>query len=303
MKIAVVGGVAAGTSAAAKASRTAEDAEIVLFEKGEDISYAGCGLPYYISEVTKSRGKVVLNTPQEFSEKYGVEVKIRHEVINIDKDNKVITYKDLENDTKGTYEYDKLIITTGAKPIVPPIEGIDLDNIQPLRSVKDADEIKEKMTGVEKVTIVGAGLIGLEMAESFAELDKEVTVVELQDQILPPFSKDITKYIDSHLREKGVNLVLGDGVNSFRGDEAVEEVITSSGKKIEADFVLLSLGIKPEVTLAKESGIKIGETGAIEVNEKMETNIEGVYAAGDCAETVNLLTDETAWIPMGSQQT
>ncbi|HKL13818.1 MAG TPA: FAD-dependent oxidoreductase [Halanaerobiales bacterium] len=300
MKIAVVGGVAAGTSAAAKASRTNEDAEIVLFEKGEDISYAGCGLPYYISEVTKSRGKVVLNTPQEFSEKYGVEVKIRHEVTNIDKDNKVITYKDLENDTKGTYEYDKLIITTGAKPIVPPIEGIDLDNIQPLRSVKDADQIKEKMTGVEKVTIVGAGLIGLEMAESFAELDKEVTVVELQDKILPPFSEDITKYVDNHLREQGVNLVLGDGVNSFKGEDSVEQVITSSGQKIEADFVLLSLGIKPEVSLAKQAGIAIGKTGAIEINERMETNVKDIYAAGDCAETINLLTDERVWVPMGS---
>jgi len=300
MKIAVVGGVAAGTSAAAKASRTNEDAEIVLFEKGEDISYAGCGLPYYISEVTKSRGKVVLNTPQEFSEKYGVEVKIRHEVINIDKDNTVITYKDLENDTKGTYEYDKLIITTGAKPIVPPIEGIDLDNIQPLRSVKDADQIKEKMTGVEKVTIVGAGLIGLEMAESFAELDKEVTVVELQDKILPPFSEDITKYVDNHLREQGVNLVLGDGVNSFKGEDSVEQVITSSGQKIEADFVLLSLGIKPEVSLAKQAGIAIGKTGAIEINERMETNVKDIYAAGDCAETINLLTDERVWVPMGS---
>src|SRR6056297_1325495 len=128
MKIAVVGGVAAGTSAAAKASRTNEDAEIVLFEKGEDISYAGCGLPYYISEVTKSRGKVVINTPEEFEEKYGVDVRIKHVVIDIDKEKKVLTYKDLENDTKGEYQYDKLIITTGAKPIIPPIDGIDLEN-------------------------------------------------------------------------------------------------------------------------------------------------------------------------------
>jgi NADPH-dependent 2,4-dienoyl-CoA reductase/sulfur reductase-like enzyme len=300
MKIAVIGGVAAGTSAAAKASRTNEDAEIVIFEKGEDISYAGCGLPYYISEVTESRGKVVINTPAEFEEKYGVEVKTKHEVTDIDTDKKVLKYKDLTNDSEGHYEYDKLIITTGAKPVVPPIDGIDLDNIRPLRTVKDADLIKEEVKDAQKVTIIGAGLIGLEMAESFAELDKEVTVVELQDKILPPFSKDITKYIDNHLREQGVNLVLGDGVNSFRGDEAVEEVITSSGKKIEADFVLLSLGIKPEVSLAKKSNIGIGKTGAIEVNERMETNVEDVYAAGDCAETINLLTDERVWIPMGS---
>lgn len=300
MKIAVIGGVAAGTSAAAKASRTNDDAEIVLFEKGKDISYAGCGLPYYISEVTKSREKVVINTPEEFAEKYGVNVKTEHEVTDIDKENKTLKYKNLQEDTEGTYEYDKLIITTGAKPVVPPIPGIDLENIYPLRSVKDADRIKEKVKGLDKVTIIGAGLIGLEMAEAFSELDKEITVVELEDKILPPFSEEITKYVDQHLRDQGVDLVLGDGVSSFKGEDAVDKVITSSGKKIDADFVLLSLGIKPEVTLAKKAGIEIGETGAIAVNERMETSEEDIYAAGDCAETINLLTDEKAWVPMGS---
>mgnify|MGYP006277883007 CR=1 FL=1 len=300
MKIAIVGGVAAGTSAAAKASRTNDDAEIVLFEKGEEISYACCGLPYYISNVTKSRGKVVLNTPEEFEKKYGITVKTKHEVIDIDKDNKTLKFKDLENDKEGNYEYDKLILATGAIPIIPPIEGIKLNNIHALRTVKDADFIKEKAKEFEKVAIIGAGLIGLEMAESFSELGKEVTVIELMDTILPQFSEEITKYVDEHLREQGVNLVLGDGVNSFRGDEAVEEIVTSSGKKIETDFVLLSLGIKPEVTLAKKAGVGIGKTGAIEVNERMETNVEGIYAAGDCAETINLVTDQRVWMPMGS---
>ncbi|MGM0445349.1 MAG: FAD-dependent oxidoreductase [Bacillota bacterium] len=300
MKIAVIGGVAAGTSAAAKASRTNKDAEIVIFEKDKDISYAGCGLPYYISGVTPKRERVVINTPEEFSKKYDVDVKVEHEVTNIDTEKKELSFKNLKNNKEGKYSYDKLIITTGAKALVPPIEGIDLENIYPLRSVRDADRIKEKVKDKKKVTIIGAGLIGLEMAESFSELGKEVTVVELQDKILPPFSEDITKYVDNHLREQGVNLILGDGVNKFLGDGSVSEVMTSSGKKIESDFVLLSLGVRPEVTLAKEAGIKLGETGAIEVNEKMETNIDGVYAAGDCAETVNLLTDERAWIPMGS---
>src|SRR6056297_1493447 len=300
MKIAVVGGVAAGTSAAAKARRTNKDAEIVLFEKDKDISYAGCGLPYYISGVTPKRERVVINTQEEFAKKYDVDVRIEHEVTKLDTDKRELTFKNLKNDNEGKYSFDKLIITTDAKALVPPIEGIDLENIYPLRSVRDADRIKEKVKDQKKVTIIGAGLIGLEMAESFSELGKEVTVVELQDKILPPFNENITKYVDNHLREQGVNLVLGDGVNKFLGEDTVSEVITSSGKKIESDFVLLSLGVKPEVILAKESGIKIGETGAIEVNEKMETNVEGVYAAGDCAETVNLLTDETTWIPMGS---
>jgi len=300
MKIAVIGGVAAGTSAAAKASRTNKGAEIVIFEKDEDISYAGCGLPYYISGVTESRDKVVINSPEEFEGSYGVEIKIRHEVIDINKEEKTLTYRNLETGTEGTYKYDKLIITTGAKPIIPPIKGIDLKNIQPLRTVKDADLIKEQIGDKKKVSIIGAGLIGLEMAESFSELGKEVTVIELQDKILPPFSEDITKYVDQHLRDQGVNLILGDGVNSFEGEQQVKKVITSSGREIETDFVLLSLGIKPEISLAKEADIKIGETGAIEVNEKMETNIDDIYAAGDCAETINLLTDEKVWIPMGS---
>ncbi|MDZ7673289.1 MAG: FAD-dependent oxidoreductase [Halanaerobiales bacterium] len=300
MKIAVIGGVAAGTSAAAKARRTNKDAEIVIFEKDKDISYAACGLPYYISGVTPKREKVIINTPEEFAKEYDVDVKVEHEVTNLDIEKKELTFKNLKNDKEDKYNYDKLIITTGAKALVPPIPGIDLENIYPLRSVRDADRIKEKVKGKKKVTIIGAGLIGLEMAESFSELKKEVTVVELQDKILPPFSEDITKYVDNHLREQGVKLVLGDGVSKFLGDGSVSEVVTSSGKKIESDFVLLSLGIRPEVTLAKEAGIKIGGTGAIEVNEKMETNVDGVYAAGDCAETVNLLTDEKTWIPMGS---
>ncbi|MCF8009260.1 MAG: FAD-dependent oxidoreductase [Halanaerobiales bacterium] len=300
MKIVIIGGVAAGTSAAAKASRTNSEAEIVLFEKDKDISYAGCGLPYYISEVTPKRSRVVMNTPQDFEDKYGVDVKTEHEVLKIDKENKTITYKNLQNDQKGTCQYDRLIITTGAKPIVPPIDGIQLENIHPLRSIQDADLIKEKIKGKKRVSIIGAGLIGLEMAESFSELGLEVTVLELQDKILPPFDQSITKYVDQHLRDKGVNLILGDGVHSFKGEKKVQKVMTSSGKKIDTDFVLLSLGVKPEVSLAKEAKISIGSTGAIEVNERMETNIDDIYAAGDCAETINVLTDQRVWVPMGS---
>ena len=302
MKIAVIGGVAAGTSAAAKARRTDKDAEIVIFEKGRDISYAGCGLPYYISGVTPSRYNVVMNTAQDFKEKYNVEVLLEHEVTKIDSEDKNLIYKNLKNGEKGEYKFDKLVIATGALPIKPPFKGLDLENIFTLRSVESADKIKDavKRDDVNQAVIIGAGLIGLEMAESFKELGMEVTVIELQDQVLPPFSKEMAAIVEEHLKEKGVNLILGDGVDHFEGREEVEKVVTGSGKEVEADLALLSIGIKANSKLAEEAGVEIGETGAIKVNEKLETNLKDIYSAGDCAETTDLLRNKDIWLPLGS---
>lgn len=302
MKIAVIGAVAAGTSAAAKARRTDRDAEIVVFEKGTDISYAGCGLPYYISGVTPSRDKVVLNTAQDFKEKYNVDVRLQHEVIKINKDLKKVIYKNLNTGEKGDYSYDKLIIATGASPVKPPFPGLNLENIFTLRSVESADQIKVAVSReeVKKATIIGAGLIGLEMAESFSELGIEVTVIELEDQVLPPFSKEMAEIVAEHLKEKGVELILDDGVDHFEGQNRVEKVVTASGREVEADLALLSIGVKANSKLAEEAGIEIGETGAIKVNEKLETSNKDIYAAGDCAESTDLLTNNDVWIPLGS---
>ena len=302
MKIAVIGAVAAGTSAAAKARRTDKDAEIVVFEKGTDISYAGCGLPYYISGVTPSRDQLLAFTASSFAEKYKLEVKTEHEVTEIDLDKKMIHYQNHVQGKEGSYEYDKLIITTGASAIKPPFEGLELENIFTLRSVESADKIKAAVDSgrIKKASIIGAGLIGLEMAESFKELGIEVTVVELQDQVLPPFSKEMAEIVAEHLKEKGVNLILGDGIDHFEGSGSVEKVITGSGKEVETDLALLSIGIKANSKLAQEAGVEVGETGAIKVNEKMETNIENVYAAGDCAESTDLMTDKDIWLPLGS---
>ena len=302
MKIAVIGAVAAGTSAAAKARRTNKDAEIVIFEKDTDISYAGCGLPYYISGVTPSRDKVVMNTGESFAEKYGVEVRLEHEVTEIDTDNRKLKFKNLAEGKKGEYQYDKLIIATGASPIKPPFEGIELDNIFTLRSVKSADKIKaavEKENN-NKAVIIGAGLIGLEMAESFSEIGMNVTVIELQDQVLPPFSSEMAEIVADHLRKKGVNLILADGVDHFEGNENVERVITESGRELETDLALLSIGVKANSKLAAEAGVEVGETGAIKVNEKLKTNVPDVFAAGDCAESTDLLTNKDVWVPLGS---
>lgn len=302
MKIAIIGAVAAGTSAAAKATRTDKDAEIVIFEKGRDISYAGCGLPYYISGVIADRNDVVMNTAQEFRDKYQVEVRLEHEVTKIDSENKKLLYKNLKTGESGKYEFDKLIIATGASPIKPPFKGLDLENIFTLRSIEAAVQIKEAIQKdkVKNAVIIGAGLIGLEMAESFSELGLNVTVIELQDQVLPPFSKEMAAIVAENLKEKGVNLVLEDGVDHFKGSEKVEKVVTGSGQEIAADLALLSIGIKANSQLAKEAGVEIGESGAIKVNEKLETNLKDIYAAGDCAESKDLLRDKPVWLALGS---
>ncbi len=302
MNIAIIGGVAAGTSAAAKVSRESKDAEIVLFERDEDISYAGCGLPYYISGVTPAREQVVINTPEEFAEKYRVDIRTGHEVTGIDPDKKVLTYKKIDTEKTEIYQYDKLIIATGASPLVPPIPGIELANISFLRTVSDADKIKRIIDerGLKEVAIVGAGLIGLEMTESFKKLGLDVTVIEKMPQVLPQFSTEMAGIIEEHLKDMGIRLILDDGVREFRGNKRVERIITEKGKEISTELVLVSIGIRPNVELAESSGLKLGPTGAIAVNKRMETSIPDIYAAGDCAESIDRITGKPVWVPLGS---
>ncbi len=302
MKIAIIGGVAAGTSAAAKARRENKEAEITIFEKGEDISYAGCGLPYYISDLIQNKRKVIINTPREFAEKYNVNVKINHEVNKIISERKIIKYTDLQTNNNGEFAYDKLIISTGAEPIFPPIPGSKLENVKVLRTVNDAYIIKNKIkdSKIGRAVIVGGGLIGLEMAESFSELGLEITVVEKAPQVLPPFSKKMADIVKEHLNNKSVDVIVKDGIKELQGNKKVEQVVTESGKKIKTDFVLISIGVKPAVRLAIDAGIELGETGAIKVNEKMETSIKDIYAAGDCCESKNIINNKNVWVPLGS---
>lgn len=218
MKLVVIGGVASGTSAAARATRVNPDVEVTLYEKDDDISYAGCGLPYYISGVIEERSSLIINTPEKFSDKYGINMKTSHEVTKIDPENKKIYYKNLVNDEEGTDSYDKLIISTGAEPIMPPIPGIELENIVSLRTVDHADRHKRITTNseVNKVTIVGGGLIGMEMSEAYAELGLEVTVVEKQDHILSLINSELSEKVENHCRENGVEFYLGQGVTEFK---------------------------------------------------------------------------------------
>lgn len=302
MKIAIIGGVAAGTSAAAKASRENKEAEIVIFEKGKDISYAGCGLPYYISGVIKERNRVVINTPEEFSLKYNVKLMIGHRVQEIIPAKKMLKYKTSNSDKTAIYQYDKLIIATGARPVVPSFPGIELENILALRSLSDADKIKKivEKDELKKVTIVGAGLIGLEMVESFKRLGLEVTVIEKMTQVLPGFSKGMARIVAEHLVNMDVTLILNDGVKEFKGDKKVRKINTIRGGELSTDLVLLSVGIKPNTELVENIDIKLGNSGAINANEKMETSIPDIYAAGDCAESRDLITGKSVWVPLGS---
>ena len=299
-KFLVIGGVAAGPKAAAKARRCDPEMEIVIYQEEDDISYAGCGLPYYISGIIKDRKELISRTPGQFAQD-GIKIKKRRRIEKIDIKNYTVSGRNVETGEIFADRYDRLILATGAQPIRPKIEGIDLSNVFYLRSIFDADAILQKIRSedIRNVVIAGGGYIGLEMAESLVHLGKKVTIVELAPQILTLFDEDFADILQQYLEKKGVEVFKSEGIKALRGKDRVTHVQTAA-RKVEADAVLMSLGIRPQVKLAKEAGLRIGETGAIWVNEKMETSAEGVYAAGDCAETTHLVTGERVWIPLGS---
>ncbi len=303
MKVVVIGGVAAGTSAAARAKRINPEAEIVIFERDSDISYSGCGLPYYISNIVEERDDIIIYTPEKFEAKKGAKVYSQNRVEDILIDTKEVVVRDLLTDKLNTVKYDKLLIATGAQSIIPPIAGVNLDNIFSLRNVHDADRIIDfiQVGPANKAVIVGGGYIGLELAESLLEHDIDVKVVEMADQILTNFDPDMAKIVAEHLEEKGVEVISNDAVSEFKGtSDGVRRVITKSGRELECDFSILSIGVEPNIQLATEIGLELGDTGAIKVSPQMETSIEDIYAAGDCVESKNLITNQGVWIPLGS---
>ncbi len=302
MKIVVIGAVAAGTSAAAKAKRENPEAEIVIYEKDIDISYSGCGLPYYISDVIKERDDVIVYRPDDFTEEKGVKVETEKLVEDILAEEKKILVNDIKTAKKEEVNYDKLLIATGAEPVIPPIKGIELENIFSLRNVVSADKIKKflKDNNPQQAVIVGGGYIGLEMAEALLEYDLDIVIIEMMDQVLNNFDSEMAEIVAEHLADKGVEILTGEKVTEFQGEDAIKQVKTASGRKIEADFVLASFGVKPNVELAKKAGVELGPTGAIKVNNKLETSQEDIYAAGDCIETTHLVTKQPTWIALGS---
>lgn len=298
MKIIVIGSVAAGTSVAAKARRNDEECAITIYEKDSDISYSACGLPYYIGDEAIERDVLTPRTDKWFEKRFNMSLKTGHEVLSINKDKKTLIVKDLTTGEQFEDSYDKLVIATGASPIKPPINGVERENVFFLRNVKSADNIVDYIAAnsPKKAVIVGAGYIGLELLENLENLGIEVTVIEREDRAMSKMDKDMAVYLEDYLTKKGVDLLLGEEVVKIDG----ESVETGSGKKIEADFVVVCAGVRPNSRIASDMGVEVYPNGAIKVNHKLETSIDGVYAVGDVAMAWSIINGEPMYVPLGS---
>ncbi len=291
MKYVIVGGVAGGATAAARLRRVDETADILLLEKGPHISYANCGLPYYIGGVIAERDKLLVQTPEAFGKRFRIDVRVKNEVLAINAKAKTLTIRNADG---KEYEeaYDKLLLSPGANPVKPLLEGIDSEGIFTLRNVEDTDRIKAYVTGkqVKRAVVVGAGFIGLEMAENLHHAGIAVSVVEMGNQVMAPIDFSMAAHIHRHLIQKGVSLYLEEGVTHFQRTEQGIIVYLKSGKTIAADMVLLSIGVRPATALAQQAGLKLGETGGIWVDEHLETSEKDIYAVGDAIEYPHPLT-------------
>ncbi|ELY43249.1 FAD-dependent oxidoreductase [Natronorubrum bangense] len=293
----IVGGDAAGMSAASKAKREAPDRDVLVFEKGEWVSYAGCGMPYYIKGDVENLEDLVSVTPEEFREQRDVDLRTGHEVVAIDPEAKTVTVE--ADGERFEQSYGDLLIGTGARAIVPPFDGIDLEGVFTLRSMDQADAIEDYVSDHEPATaaIVGGGYVGVEMAEALDERGVDVSIFEMLPQTLQPFGEETAQVVEEHLREQGVDLHLETAVQGFAGSDHVEAVEVEDDS-VSADLVIVGVGVAPNVELAEEAGIEIGETGAIATDEYGRTNYENVYAAGDCAEVENVVTGEPDHVPL-----
>ncbi|ORX23566.1 CoA-disulfide reductase [Thermoanaerobacterium sp. PSU-2] len=300
MKVVIVGGVAGGASAAARLRRLDEDAEIILFEKGEYISYANCGLPYYIGEVIKEREKLVVQTPEAMSKRFNIDIRTLSEVTKINPDEKTVVVHDIKNDRTYTESYDKLILSPGAEPIKPPMPGIDGKNIFTLRTIPDTYRIKDFIDNnkPKKAVVVGGGFIGLEVAENLKEAGLDVTIVELADHVMAPLDYEMAAIVHQRLKDKGVNLILKDGVKEFHHKEGITTVVLNSGNTLITDMVVLGIGVRPDTKLAKDAGLAIGERGGIKVNEYMQTSNPDIYAVGDAIEVKDYINGSNTLIPL-----
>lgn len=292
MKYIIVGAVAGGASTAARLRRLDESAEIIIFEKGDYISYANCGLPYYIGDVIKDRNKLFVQTASAFNKRFNIDVRVKTEVTAIDRAGKVVKAIDLANGRVYEESYDKLVLSPGAEPIRPPLPGIDLPGIFTLRNVADTDFIKEYVNKVKagRAVIVGGGFIGLEMAENLHEIGMDVTIIEMGGQILAPLDFPIAALVQKHIRSKGVDLKLNTTVSGFEREGDAIKVWLKGGANIDADVVILSIGVRPDTRLALGAGLTLGPAKGIWVNEYLQTSEPDIYAVGDAIEFVNPIT-------------
>ncbi len=311
MNIVIIGAVAGGASAAARARRLSEDAEIILIERGEAPSFANCGLPYYIGGVIEQRDKLLVAPTQRLVERYRLDVRTHSEAQSIDRTNKTVRIRYLPNSDEYDQPYDKLILSPGAAPIRPPIPGVDLPGVYTLRDLHDADRLHVAVQGARRAVVIGAGFIGVEMAENLVHRGIETTIVELADQILPPWDPEMVAPLADHLRASGVTLRLGDSAESIVNRDArlLEEpaerdgaasltITLKSGAQLPADLVILAVGVRPENRLAVGAGLAVGPRGGIRVNDRMQTSDPDIYAVGDAVETRHAIDGSPTQIPL-----
>lgn len=300
MRVIIIGGVAGGATAAARIRRLDEKAEIIIFEKSGYISYANCGLPYYIGGVIEDKEELTLQTPESFWERFNIDVRVQNEALEINPENKTVTVKNLKTGEVYTESYDKLLISTGAKPTRPQMQGIDLDNVFTLRTVEDTYNIKNFVDECKpkSAVVVGGGFIGLEVAENLNEMGVDVTILQRPDHLLNTLDYDMATLVHSRFRKNGVKLKFGVSVQGFEKAERGVDVLIKGEEPINADMVLLAIGVTPDSTLAKNAGLDLGIKDSIVVNDRMETSARNIYAVGDAVQVKHSITGDNAVISL-----
>ena len=299
IRLVIIGGVAAGASVAARARRLSESAQITLIERGPDVSFANCGLPYHIGGEIPDRAALAVQTPQSLKAMLDIDVRTGTEAVAIDRSGKRVQLRTLATGEETWLPYDKLVLAPGASPLRPPLPGIDHPRVHTLRSLQDMDRLKAASTDARRVVVIGAGFIGLEMVEQFIHLKKEVALVELLDQLLPPLDKPMTLLMEDELKRHGVELHLGDAIAGFAPACGALACQLKSGRSLPADLVVLAIGVRPETALAKAAGLALGPRGHIRTDAFLRTDDPDIYAAGDAAEIRDFVTDEPTAVPLG----
>ena len=299
-KTVIIGGVAGGASCAARLRRLDETAQIIIIERGDYISYANCGLPYHVGGVIPSRDALLVQTPEAMKKKFNIDVRVRNEVVSIDRDKKLVSVKRLESGEIYEESYDTLVIATGSSPLRPPIPGIQSDRIQTLWTVNDTDRIRLAVMQQHAKTaaVIGGGFIGLEMAENLRHAGLAVSIIEASEQVMAPLDPEMAAMLHANIRENGVGLYLGDGVAAFEENDHSVTIALSSGKKVEAEIVILSIGVRPNSQLAKEAGLSLNERGGICVDESLRTSDASIYAVGDVIEVEDFTFKNHTMVPL-----
>lgn len=300
MKVIIVGGVAGGATAAARIRRLDENAQITVFERSGHVSYANCGLPYYIGDVITDSAELTLQTPESFLKRFRINMKVHHEVTDIHSQNKTVTVRNLVTGEIFTESYDKLLLSPGAKPTKPPFPGIESDKLFSLRTVEDTLQIKEFVQKNQPASVVlaGGGFIGLELAENLRSLGLEVTIVQRLDRLLTPLDYDMASFIHAQVRQKGIRLLLNSFVEGFEEHEGRIRVLVNGHEPLNADMAVLAIGVTPDTQLAKSAGLELGVRGSIAVNDRMETSIPDIYAVGDAVEIRHFITNRKSLISL-----